>query len=99
DGLPQAVDRSFGGLSQRRLELGEAQLDRVEIGAVGRQVEDLGALRLDDLADAGDFMAVQIVEDYDVAGPQCGRQELLDVGAEAGAVDGAVENAGRGDPA
>jgi hypothetical protein len=33
----------LGGLAQRRLELGEGLLDRVEVGAVGWQVDELGA--------------------------------------------------------
>ena len=39
DGGPQALDASLGGLAQQGLELGEGVLDRIEVGTVGRQVE------------------------------------------------------------
>ena len=38
-------------------------------------------------------MAAQVVEDDDVAGPQGGCEALLDVGAEALGIHGAVEDA------
>src|SRR5262245_2918961 len=34
---PQAIDRPLAGLAQQGLELGEGQLDRVEVRAVRRQ--------------------------------------------------------------
>ena len=49
DGGPKAVDGSLGGLAQERLELGEGVLDRIEVGRVGRQVEEVRARRLDHL--------------------------------------------------
>ena len=38
DGGPKAADGPLGGLAQQRLELGERLFDRVEVGAVRRQV-------------------------------------------------------------
>src|SRR6516165_11049961 len=43
-------------------------------------------------------MAAEIVHDDNVAGAESGDQELLDVSAEAGAIDRSVDDAGRGDP-
>ena len=43
-------------------------------------------------------MAAEIVEDDDVAGLECGDEELLDIGAEAFAVDEPVEDACRPQP-
>jgi len=83
DGLPQDVASARGGLAQRRFELGEGLFDWVEIGAVGRQVDELGTLRDDCFENAGSLMAAQIVEEDDVIGPQGRRQQLLDIGAEA----------------
>jgi hypothetical protein len=40
DGGPELVFGARGCLAQERLELGEQLLDQVEVGAVGRQVED-----------------------------------------------------------
>ena len=44
------------------------------------------------------IMTSEIVHDDDIAGPECRHQQLLDIGEEATAVDGAVEDAGRVDP-
>jgi hypothetical protein len=43
---------ALGGLAQNRFELGEGLLDRVEVGAVGWQVDEPGALRGDRFGDA-----------------------------------------------
>ena len=79
-------------------ELGEDLLDRVEVGAVGRQVEEAGAAGFDRFAHAGDLVGRKVVHDDDVARLERRRQGLLDIGKKALAVDGAVEDAGRGDP-
>ena len=82
------VDQSSGargGLAQERLELGEQLLDRVQIGAVGGQVEERGAGRGDRLADAIDPVRGQVVEHHDIARLERGRQELLHIGAEGDA--------------
>ena len=63
----------------------------------GRQ-EQLGAGRADELAYDLAPVAAEIVHDDDVAGPQRGQQNLLDIGGEAFAVDRAFEQPGRGDP-
>lgn len=47
DGSPQVLDNALGGLAQERLELGERHLDRVEVGAVAREMEQAGSRRLD----------------------------------------------------
>jgi hypothetical protein len=43
DGVDQGVEGSRLGFAQQGFEFGEPLLDRVEIGAVGRQVEQPGA--------------------------------------------------------
>src|SRR6516162_7827262 len=73
----KAFDGSLGGLSQQGLELGEELLDRIEIGTVGRKVEQLGADRLDESAYPRPLVAGEIVHDHDVARPQSGSEELL----------------------
>ena len=94
DGGPQAVDGALGGLAQKRLELGEGLLDRIEVGGVGRQVAQLGAVGLDRLADAGDLVGGEIVHDDDVARPQLRGQHLLDPSAGRCTVHGAVGDVG-----
>jgi DDE family transposase len=99
NGLPEGFASALCRLAQRRLELGESLLDWVEVGAVGRQIDELCALRLDRRADPDHVVAAQIVEQEDVVRPQGRRQHLLDVGAKALAIDGAIKDARRGDPA
>ena len=62
DCVPECVPGSRCGLAQQRLELGESQLDGIEIGRIGRQVEKGGASGLDRGADALDLVGGQIIE-------------------------------------
>lgn len=50
-----------------RLELCEGHLDRVQIGAEGRQEEEPGALRLQDPGSLGGLGDRQIVQNDDIA--------------------------------
>ncbi len=95
DGVDQGIEGSGRGLAQEGLQLGEPLLDRVEIGAVGRQVEQTGFGVFDRRPDALDLVARQIIEDDDIALLEFGNEELLDPGAELLAVDRAVEGARR----
>ena len=92
EGIPKSGDGSGGDLSQERFELGEGLLDGIEIGAIGRQVDEHSAARLDRLAYAGDFMAREIVHDDDVAWRQRRSEDLIDIGEEHDAIHGAVDN-------
>jgi hypothetical protein len=74
----QGIDGSGAGLSQEMLELGEDLLDRIEVWAIGRQVDEVGATGFDGLLDAGDLVAAEIVENDDVAGFERRRQRLFD---------------------
>ena len=81
-------------LRSSALSLAKSLLDRVEVGAVGRQVEDAGAGRRDRLADARDLVRGEVVHDHDVAGGERRREELLDVGAEGLPVIGPSSTSG-----
>ena len=48
---------AFGGFAHEVFELCEDLLDRIEIGAVWRQEQELGANAADRLADRGPFVA------------------------------------------
>jgi hypothetical protein len=98
DAFPGCFDGSFVGLSEQCFELGKDLFDGVEIGAVGRQEDELGTGAADGLADGLAFVAAQVVHDDDIARAERWHQELLDIGEEGLAVDGAVEHAGRVDP-
>jgi hypothetical protein len=69
DGGSKTLDGSLGGFSQERLQcqLGEGVFNRVEVRAVGREIEKLGAGRFDHLTHSRAFVARRIVHDHDVA--------------------------------
>lgn len=52
-GVTEAVDGALGGFAQVSLELGEGLLDRVEVGAIRGEVEQLRARPLDSLLCGG----------------------------------------------
>ena len=95
NGRPERVSGACRRLPEQRLELGEQLLDRVEVRAVGRQVEDRGAGFRDRLAHTIDLVGREVVEHHDVAGFEAWRQELLDVGAERQTCHRPVEDQGR----
>lgn len=91
---PERVDRSTAGLANDGFEFGEAQLDGVEVGTVGRQEPQRRAGRFNGGPDAVDFVGGEIVGDHDVAGLQRGDEDLFDVGEEAGPVHRAIQDPG-----
>ena len=95
---PECVDRSTAGLANDGFECGEAQLDRVEVGAVGRQEPSGRAGRFNGGPPAGDRVGGEIIGDDDVAGLQRGDEDLFDVGEEAGPVHRAIPDPGGGEP-
>src|SRR6202044_3657861 len=90
-----SVVRSGFALSQQSLELGEHLLDRFEVGRVFRQEHEARPDGSDGLSHRLSLVGAEIVEDDDVARLEGWREELSDIGAEAFAVDGSVEQAGR----
>src|SRR3984885_12078301 len=84
-------------LSQQSFELGEDLLDGGEGGRVFRQEEEAGSDIPDRLSPRLSLVGAEIVEDHDVARLQRRHEELFDIGVEALAVDGPVEQAGRVD--
>src|SRR5450432_1599731 len=73
-------------------------LDRVEVGRVFGQEHEARPDGSDGLSHRLSLVGAEIVEDDDVARLEGRGEELFDIGAEAFAVDGAVEQAGRIDP-
>ena len=80
------------------LELGKNLLDRVEIGAIGREKEEPCTDGPDRGADGLTFVAAEIVENDDVPWLQRGDEDLLDIEAEQLAVDRTIDNLWRLDP-
>ena len=89
EGVPKPGDGSGGDLSQERFELGEGLLDGIEIGAIGRQVDEHRATSLDRLAYAGNFVARH---NDDVAWRQRRSEDLFNIGEEHDAIHGAVND-------
>src|SRR5215213_3116677 len=92
---PEALEGALGGFAQERLELGEGVLDGVEVGRVGRKIEQPCAGRLDQGSHSRSFVARQVVQDHNIARPQGGDEDLLNIGLECRAVDRAVQHEGR----
>ena len=79
-------------------ELGEDLLDGIEVGRVLGQEDQFGAGLADRLAYRLALVAAEIIHDDDVARRECRYQHLLDIDAEAFAIDGTVDHPGRVDP-
>jgi hypothetical protein len=56
--------------------------DRIEVGAVGRQEDEVSAFGADGIAGCFAFMAAEIVEDDNVALGQGRSENLLDIDGE-----------------
>src|ERR1700722_2822415 len=85
-------------VSREGVELGERLLDRVQVGTVRRQIEQLGTRRPDRSPYGRVLMAAEIVHHHDIAWPQSWNQELHHPGEETLGVDGAIQDARRGNP-
>ena len=81
-------------MRNRVLSLAKTCSIGLRVGRVARQEEQLGAGAADQPPHGLAFVAAEIVHDDDVAGAQGRQEELLDIGAKAGAVDRAVDDTG-----
>ena len=86
-GALEFIEGTGSGMAQLGFEFGESQFDRVEIGAVSRQVTDTGALGRDELGDAAGLVGGEIVEDDDVPLPQLRTEHLPEVNGKDLGVD------------
>ena len=75
DAVDQGFDCAGGFLPEQRLELGEGHLDRVHVGAVGRQIEELSATAGDGL-DEGHRLPV--AEGNAIAAPFADRRPAIE---------------------
>ena len=94
DAVPDGMNGALVGLAQQSFELGEELLDRVEVWAVGRQEEPVGAGVSDCATHALPFVAAKIVEHDDVADVECRDEELDHPGEEDGSIDRTIDDAG-----
>lgn len=77
--------------------LEKQHLDWVEVRRIGREEKKSGADGRHRIVDRLSFVTAEIVENDDIARPQRRHEEFSDIGAEQGAVDGSVDEAGCGD--
>ena len=88
---------SGAGLSQQGFELGEDLLDRIEVGRIFGQEHKTRSCGSNRLSHDLSFVRAEVVQDHDIARFEGGHEKLFDIGAEAFAVDWAVEQTGRVD--
>lgn len=70
--VPEGLDRSGCHATNEVFESCEDQLDRVEVGAVRRQVDYAGIRRFDGLAHTGHLVTYQVVHHHDMPGRSVG---------------------------
>lgn len=95
DLAPSLFDRAAIGLAEECLELGEQHFNRVQVGAVWRQEQEVFSRGTDCLPGSVALVAAEIVEDHHVTGPQGRHEALLHPGGEQVAIDRAIGYAGR----
>jgi hypothetical protein len=91
EGIIDCLFGAFGGLAQGVFELGEEHLDRIEVGRVLGQEEELGTSGPERLTDGAAAMGSEIIHNDDVAWSQRRDEDLVDVLAEGLAIDRAID--------
>src|SRR5205814_4822806 len=64
---PESLDRAAARRAHDRLQFREAELDRIEVGAVRREIPHHRTRGGEDLFDATDLVRGQVIGDHDVA--------------------------------
>src|SRR5215218_8566927 len=82
DDLHKRLLATSARFSQIALELGEGLLYGVEIGRIGRQVDELASLPLDQLPDPLSLVGTQVVHHHNLATIWRAAQNILQVGLE-----------------
>jgi len=96
NGRLQCLSGAGLGRAQPGFQLAEGEFDGVEIGRVGRQLQQASPTGFDEFSQAGHFVGWQVAPGHDhVAGHEHGAEHLLQVGSKDHAVDGPVDSHGR----
>jgi len=91
------VDGALLGRVHPALDLGEGLFDGIEVGRVWRKIPEPCAGRFNQAAQGHRLVAAEIIYDDDIAWLKLRNENLLNIGAEAFAVDRAVEQARSGE--
>lgn len=94
--VAHVVERARTRRAEERLQFREGQFDRIEVRTIGREKSQERTGLLNRGAHLRLFMGGEIVEHDDIARPQHGHQDLLDIGAERVLVDRTIEHGRRG---
>ena len=90
------VERARPRSAEERLQFGEGEFDRIEVGTVGREKSQERSSLFNRLAYRGLLVGREIVEHDDITGAQRRRQDLLHVGAKGVGVNRSIEYGRRG---
>jgi hypothetical protein len=93
DAFLDLLDGSGVRFAQQGFQLGECLLDRVQVGAIGRQEEQFGARRADRVPHGLALVTAQVIHHDQIAGTKVRYQELYDPGLKTLAVDRSIEHA------
>lgn len=91
-GLNDLVPISGAEAANQLFEFGEDVFDRVQVGRIGRQVNQFGPHGFDRGRRYGGPVAREIVEHHEIARPQMRREDLFAEAGKAESVDRTVEN-------
>ena len=95
DRCAEGFNGSRAGGSQRMLEFGKQLLDRVQVGRILRQKNEMCA----GVANGGSHgfasVAAEIVHNDDIARPERGEENRFDIEQKTLAIDGAIDEPGR----
>jgi hypothetical protein len=95
DQRSDVIEAARPGRPEKRFQFREGELDRVEVGTVGREKAEPGPDGFDRAPDLRLFVDGEVVEHHHVARTQRRRQDLFDIRKKAGVVDRPIEH-GRG---
>jgi hypothetical protein len=98
DELDNLVEAARSGGPQKCFQLGEGELDRIEVRAVGRQEAQPRTDAFNRRFHLRLFVHREVIEDDDVAGAERRDEHLLDIGEKRGIIDRPVEDGGRRQP-
>jgi hypothetical protein len=75
--IADGIEAAWVHLLEQALDLGEDLLDRIEVRAVGRQIQQVHSRAFEAFADTGNFVGGQVIDDDDATRHHFGDQALF----------------------